>query len=753
MKISGRTSFIVLILLAMVSPLTAGDRGAALTAASIAHNAQKLRAPFMPNEGQVDERVAFHANTFGGSVFVTREGRIVYSLPDSRNADSGNTQHGLRNEPAIKGIAIQEELVGGMIGAIQGEERAITNVTYFKGKDPSSWKGNVPTYGVVNLGEVYRGIEFKLKAYGNNVEKLFSVKPAGDPDAIKIQLSGIRDLWINRQGQLEAKTDLGNVTFTKPVAYQEIGGTRTEVAVEYEVAEVKANCPSGRSNGIPDVQGRQFEYGFKVASYDKTKDLIIDPLLASTYLGGLNSDYGYAITLDSNGNVYATGYIESSDFPITPGAYDISYKGRDIFVSKLSGDLTKLLASTYLGGKYDDYARSIAVDSKRNVVYIVGQTSSSDFPTTEEAYDTTKDGYSDAFVTKLSGDLTTLLASTFLGGTSDDNACSIAIDQTGVNLYVSGSTASPDFPATSGAYDTTCNNGDVFVAKFSWNLKQITAATVLGGKSHDYGNAIVIGPDKNIYVAGDTWSFDFPANVNSYDNSFNGGFGDCFVSKFNGDLTHLLAATFLGGATDDSAHAMVLDSRGNVYLTGQTESPDFPITDGAYEVHFRNGDAFVSKLSGDLSALLASTYLGGADDDVGNSIALSSGGYVYVAGHTGSSEFPTTPGAFCVTKKVLFDGFISKLSGDLSRLYASTVLGGSYRDVIRAVTLDSGGNVYVIGETMSPDFPVMPDAYDATYNGDMRVSYAYDAFISKLDGNLSSALAISSKSESKTNHQ
>ncbi len=746
MKISGRTSFIVLILLAMVSPLTAGDPGAELTATSIAHNAQKLRAPFMPNEGQVDERVAFHANTFGGSVFVTREGRIVYSLPDSRNAESGSTQHGLRNEPAIKGIAIQEELVGGKIGAIQGEDRAITNVTYFKGKDPSSWQGNVPTYGIVNLGEVYRGIEFKLKAYGNNVEKLFSVKPAGDPDAIKIQVSGIRDLWINRQGQLEAKTDLGNVTFTKPVAYQEIGGTRTEVAVEYdEVAEVKTNRPSGRSNVMPDVPDRQFEYGFKVASYDKTKDLIIDPLLASTYLGGLNSDYGYTIALDSSGNVYVAGYTESSDFPNTPGAYDISYKGRDIFVSKLNGDLTKLLAATYLGGKYDDYARSIAVDSKRNVVYIVGQTSSSDFPTTEEAYDTTKDGYSDAFVTKLSGDLTTLLASTFLGGTSDDNACSIAIDQTGVNLYVAGSTASPDFPATSGAYDTTCNNGDVFIAKFSWNLKQITAATVLGGESHDYGNAIVIGPDKNIYVAGDTWSFDFPASASAYDDTFNGGFGDCFVSKFNGDLTHLLAATFLGGATDDSAHAMVLDSRGNVYLTGQTESPDFPITDGAYEVHFRNGDAFVSKLSENLSELLASTYLGGADDDVGNSIALSSGGYVYVAGHTGSSEFPTTPGAYCVTKKVLFDGFISKLSGDLARLYASTVLGGSYRDVIRAITLDSGGNVYVVGETMSPDFPVMPDAYDAAYNGDMRVSYAYDAFISKLDGNLSSALAISSK--------
>ena len=226
------------------------------------------------------------------------------------------------------------------------------------------------------------------------------------------------------------------------------------------------------------------------------------------------------------------------------------------------------------------------------------------------------------------------------------------MDPNGISLYVTGRTLSSNFPTTPGAYNTTFHNGDAFIAKINWNFTHILASTYLGGTNNDYGTSIVLDSDKNIYVSGETWSSDFPTSTDAYDTSFNGGFGDVFVSKVDRELTRLLASTYLGGTTDDSAHSMTLDSRGNIYVTGQTESSDFPTTPGAYDTSFHNGDVFVSKFSRNLTSLLASTYLGGADDDVGNSLAIGSDGKIYVAGYTGSSDFPTTSGSYNTSKGV-----------------------------------------------------------------------------------------------------
>ncbi|MBU6392413.1 MAG: SBBP repeat-containing protein, partial [Planctomycetes bacterium] len=207
----------------------------------------------------------------------------------------------------------------------------------------------------------------------------------------------------------------------------------------------------------------------------------------------------------------------------------------------------------------------------------------------------------------------------------------------------------------------------------------------------------------------------------------------------NETLTHLVASTFLGGYTDDSARAVAMATDGSVYVTGQTESLDFPTTSGAYNTFYSNGDAFVSKVSGDLKRLLASTFLGGADDDVGNSIAICSDGSIYVAGYTASSDFPVTPNAYDTSKGVYIDAFISKLSGDLKKLLASTFLGGYYRDRARSIAIDSGGNIYVTGETRSSDFPTTPGAYDISHNGDADIPDTFDVFVSRFDGSLSAS--------------
>ncbi len=336
-----------------------------------------LKIPFIENKGQIKgESVRYYAKTFGGTVFVTKDGKLVYSLPKFETKEK------------VKGWVIKESLVGTSISNVKGEEKAVTKISYFKGKDPSKWRRNISTYNLISLGEVYKGIGLKLKAYGKNVEKLFYVKAGANPESIKIKIEGAKSLRVNEAGELEVETGLGVIKFTKPVAYQEINGKRVKVAAAYTL-----------------LSNLQYVYSFKVSSYDKKETLIIDPLLASTFIGGGWYDYGRSIVLDGGGNVYITGYTESSDYPTTSGAYDEGHNGgSDVFVSRLNSSLSNLLSSTFIGGGRYDYGRSIALDGGGNV-YITGYTESSNYPTTSGAYDESHNGDEDVFVSRLNSNL------------------------------------------------------------------------------------------------------------------------------------------------------------------------------------------------------------------------------------------------------------------------------------------------------------------------------------------------------------
>ena len=347
------------------------------------------------------------------------------------------------------GVTLKEQLVGGTIGEIKGGAESVATVNYFTGNDLSKWQSNISTYEIVDMGEVYEGIGLRLKAYGNNVEKLFTVKPDANHEAIKIRLEGAQGLTVNETGELVVKTELGPVKFTKPLAYQEIDGNRVEVAVKYRIQESWGCTTAIGEQAAGEQRAREAEeysklqnsetpqltYSFEVASYDKTKVLIIDPLLASTYLGGVYEDYGKSIAIDAGGNVYVVGETLSSDLPTTPGAYDTSRNSNtDVFVSKFNSELTSLLASTFLGGSLNhDRGYSIAVDAGGNV-YVTGATYSTNFPTTRGAYDTAGNGRWDVFISKFNSGLTSLLASTFLGRNSDEYGYSIAIDAGGKRL-------------------------------------------------------------------------------------------------------------------------------------------------------------------------------------------------------------------------------------------------------------------------------------------------------------------------------
>jgi hypothetical protein len=628
----------------------------------ILNKIHSLQIPFVENKGQIkDKSVKYYAKTLGGTVYVTKNGQIVYSL------------HKIETDNNRKGWVLKESFKGGSISNVEGHDKAITKVSYFKGKDPSKWKRNISTYNLVSLGEVCKGIELKLKAHGNNVEKLFYVMPNANPKNIKVRMDGAKGLKVNKEGDLEVKTNMGVVKFTRPVAYQGKDSKRNYVDVAYLV---KGN-----------------EYGFKVGEYDKTKELVIDPLLASTFLGGTYEDYITCITLDSSGNVYIAGVTDSIDFPITPGVYYTTYTS-GAFISKFDNNLKNILASTFLD--VGNRVNSIAIDASGNI-FIAGATGNStdfrketDFFFTATSWNGTS---STAFVSKLDGNLQNLLASRVLQGSGGKEiATALSIDSNG-NVYVTGMTNSANFPVTAGANDTTHNGGgwDVFISKFDSGLQNLVASTFLGGSKgpdasvNDYAFYLSIDNNGNIYVVGATASSDFPVSTDAYDKILNGSL-DVFISKFDSNLGNLLASTFLGGSYEDYGMALSIDSVGNIYVTGVTFSVDFPTNPIAYDGTY-NGfeDVFIAKFDSNLKNLISSTYLGGSEQWGGDkpySIALDLSGNVYVAGSTHSSDFPITPNAYDTKLSPGRDSaFISKLSNNFENLLASTFLGSNQNTI------------------------------------------------------------------------
>lgn len=680
------------------------------------------RLPFIENIGQLnDNNIAFYVKTFAGTFYVTTGGKLVYILPDTNGEI----------------CMLTENLQGVSVSNVIGQDKVATKVSHFKGKDSARRTKNIPTYNIVHLGEIYAGIELELKAYGNNVEKLFHVKPGADADKIRISMGGGSFLRVNAEGKLEVETKLGVVSFTRPLAYQEGNGHRNYIEVSYVV------------NGS--------EYAFQVGSYDRSKELVIDPLLASTYLGGSYDDYITCMALDDSGSLYVAGVTDSIDFPVTMDSYNPTFTSGS-FVAKFDSNFQNLLASTFL--EEGDMVHAISVDGSGNV-YIAGATGQGDlrdFRYWDLGFFTGTYGNgnrSTAFVTKLDSDLQNVLASiTLQGSGGKEMATSLSLDSNG-NVFVLGMTNSFDFSVTDGVYNQTYYSGwDVFIAKFDENLGNLLASTFVGGgicsddvpACSDYPLSLYMDHADNVFVAGATASTDFPFSVDAYDTSHNGSL-DGFVLKLDNNLENLLASTFLGGSYDDFAYSLSGDNSGNIYVTGMTRSLDFPTSESAYDTSYNgNGDVFVSKFDNQLTTLQASTFIGGSGGDPGNgwfpdvgyAIHVDNNGGVFVAGCTHSvngvsDKFPTTENAYSPAP---YNGhtnaFVSKIDSDLQNMVASTFFGGdSGHDYIYSVILDYEGSVVVSGKTSSSELPVSSDSYDTTNN------LGGEAFVAKFDNDVS----------------
>ena len=394
-------------------------------------------------------------------------------------------------------------------------------------------------------------------------------------------------------------------------------------------------------------------------------DSSLNTLIASTFLGGELWERGHAIALDNSNNVYVTGETVSSNFPITGGAYSGCCDPYDFFIAKLDSSLSTLIASTLLGGgDIGSDVHAIALDSNNNV-YVIGNTLSENFPTSASSYDETYDDLQDVFIAKLNSGLSTLIASTYLGGSGTERGYAIALDSSN-NVYVTGHTTSADFPTAGSPYDASYDAFDVFISKLDSNLSTLIASTFLWGGAFSYG--IALDNSNNVYVTGSTYSNDFPTAGSPYDSSHN-GFHDVFVSKLDNSLSTLIASTYLGGEFDERGYAIALDNSNNVYVTGRTLSTDFPTTGNPHDGSYNGGDydLFVSKLDSSLSTLNASTFLGGSNTERftagrdNNAIALDSSNNVYVTGYTKSTDFPTAGSPYDGSHNGGFDAFVAKL--------------------------------------------------------------------------------------------
>lgn len=635
----------------------------------------KLSLSFEANQGQTDSEVKFLSRGRDYTLFLTSK-EAVLSIADCglqiAEEQRQQPQTAFRNPQSS---VLRMKLFGANPSPlISGLEPLPGKSNYFSGSDPQKWHNDVPNYAKVEYKEVYSGID--LVYYGNQqqLEYDFIVAPGADPQAIKLAFEGVDKIEVDDRGNLRLHTASGEIRQHKPIVYQEVDDAKQPRSGSYMLTG-------------------EHEVGFQVGAYDANRPLVIDPVLSfSTYLGGSGHDFGGDIAVNANGNVYVTGTTRSADFP-TASAFQAALDSiADVFVAKLNAAGDALVYSTYLGGSRQDTSNAITVDAAGNV-YVAGRTDSEDFPTKNPARG--KSRFSDGFVTKLNPAGNALIYSTYYGDNSIESYDDIAVDAAG-NAYVIGNIL---VSIGTGGIDT-----DVLMGKLDATGSRSLYFLRFGLGGFDKGNAIAVDAAGNAYVAARIQTSSGLQIVS-----------DAFVSKLtpNGDAVY---GGRLPGSGDDAGNGVAIDAVGNAYVTGSTTSIDFITASPLQAANGGGRDAFVTKLNA-AGIVVFSTYLGGSGSDEGRNLTLDTDGNVYVTGSTESANFPTASPLQAVNGGGGGDAFVAKINAATTTLIYSTYLGGSGGEGGSGVAVDAAGNAYVTGSTNSTNFPTTSPLQTANAGG------------------------------------
>jgi hypothetical protein len=698
---------------------------------------------FEPNRGQFDSRVKFVARGADYGLFLSgAQTTIVHqgTVPEDGGDLSSAMGTMKKSERGTKSVTVLS-----FIGASQkvepyasGMQRGKSN--YFIGNDRRKWHRHVEHYDRVQLAGLYPGIDLVYHGVQKQVEFDYVIAPHADPAAIQIGISGPSIVGLDPAGQLSISSSGDRLLLMPPVAYQEKKGKRENVEVHYALSA-------------------SHQFGFRLGNYDASLPVVIDPVLefATSFGPNANDTIVSDVVLDATGNIYITGTTCETNYPTTIGVFqpaggnNLSQACNDAIVTKLDPTASSLIYSTYIGGQTGvDFGIRLLVDTAGEVT-IVGDTSSTDFPTTAGVFqpqakggicnysiNLTNQPCSDAFLLKLSADGSTLQYSTLYGGGREDLALTLAQDAAG-DTYIAGETNSTDLPLAGSPFQSTyggagdCQGGtvpcgDVFIAKFNSTGTQLLASTYAGGDETDFAAGLALDTAGDVYIAGSSYSTTYPTTAGSFQPTHAGGADnrDGFVSKFDSNLHTLQYSTFIGGADDDIAFAIRVDSSGAAYITGSTLSASFPTTTGAFQRTYGGpdpstttcgsaldsgilaqpdcGDVFVAKIDPSkpaASQLVFSTYLGGSSSDFAYNLVLDSQKNVWVVGDSNSANFPYSSDAYF--KPPNGSLFLSEIKNDGTQLLFSTGLSIANGGLALGIAIDSTNSVVVAGQgTVSP---------------------------------------------------
>lgn len=688
--------------------------------ASVSGNRQ---IQFVQNKGQWDPEILFRARIENGFLLVTRSG-LHYVFYDSEKVSSFHTGGHLNsaatrnayalnnNSRTIQMHALELNFTGSSQKmTIEPGDRSKAYYNYFIGKDSSRWTGHVPVFHELTMRNLYRDTDLRLYSMASHLKYDLILRPGASAEDIRFAYNGAEDMQM-KLNSIYTKTSLNTLIDNTPYAYQVVSGDTLSIKCRYRLEN------NNLTFALPE-------------GYDKSKILIIDPLLVfSTYSGSTADNWGNTATFDEMGDVYSGGTVwmeHNGSLPVTPGAYQTYFSGVwDLAILKFDSTGSQLLYGTYFGGSGTETPFSMIVNSKNELV-IYGATGSGDLPVTSNAYSKEFHGgdaitnalgpYNDAllffgvdfmqgsdlFIAKLSSDGSRLLASTYLGGTENDGVNNapgyplsrnygdefrgeVNIDSQD-NIYIAGNTSSLDFPLENPTQDSYGGGyHDAILAKFSPDLSDLIFSSYLGGSDEDAAYGLRITNNGKLYVTGGTKSADFPVTNNAYHRIF-GGDVDGFATEIALDSTAIIASTYVGTNQYDQSYFIDIDQDGNIYLYGQTVG-QYPVSDNVYQN--KNSGQFIQKLTSNLSISLWSTVVGSGSgipdisptaflvNECGNIFLSGWGGVInqhaskYVGGNT--FNMPTTPDAFQKSTDGS-DFYLMVLSSDVKDILYGTFLG------------------------------------------------------------------------------
>lgn len=679
-------------------------------------NAQRA-IEFVQNKGQWQENFEYKAMTQNGDIYLQKGGYTI-NLASHQNHDRIHAfKHGeLTKAPRLYYHAYSVQFLGANKNhTFKAKKKQSHYYNYFLGNNPANWKSYIYPHLAVDYQNLYKGINAHVYTDQSKLKYDLILAPHADASRIKMQYRGIDGLSLSK-GNLIVKTSLGDMQELKPYAYQLIDGEKKEVACNYKIKDytVSFDLPKG---------------------YDESVELIIDPVLVfSTFSGSTGDNWGTTATYDQFGNYYGGGTSLATGYPVTVGAYDITFNGgnasdnnilQDVSVIKFDPNGTAPIYATYIGGIHNEQPHSLVVDTNTGNLVIVGRTYSTDYPTTSTAYDQIHNGRTDMFVTVLNSGGTALVGSTFIGGSEregvnidsaygnlpglkhnyGDDARSEVILDNSANIYVSAMTRSTNFPTTTNAVQSGLGgNQDGVVFELNPDCSSLLWSTFLGGSNNDA--CYVISFDKTnpniLYVAGGTASANFPTTTGTLNSSYQGGI-DGFIVRFNTLSKAITASTFIGTNAYDQIYGVQTDDSNNVYIMGQTQGA-YPTTPGVYSNP--NSSQFITKLDNNLTQNLISTVFGSGSTAATNisptAFLVDRCGNIYVSGWGGTIVpaqpgttvgLPTTPASIVAPLRATTDGrdfYFFVLDNNMSNLIYAAFFGINSTAAIGGEHVDGG---------------------------------------------------------------